>query len=171
MIELDRLYALARDLAAADDLVAAAAVITARGREWFAADATCTYARRADARLELLAEMNCTERFKTEWRFIPAGALSLARDGLGENVYIGSADAFKQSEPATSELVEHSGRRLIGYAPLRAGARLVGVFGFSYDGPPPDTVDENFVQAFAGVAALGLMRFVPAELATDVGAS
>ena len=168
MNELSLLHDLSRDLAGAEHLGQLAHVLTERGIHLFAADAGCTYVRRSDGRLEMLAERNCTTRFKTEWHFIPAGALSLAADGLGEQIFLGSASEFKLDTPDASELVDNSERQLIGYAPLRAGDRLLGVFGFSYNQLPVSKPTGELARTFASVAGLALMRFFPDRNASDL---
>lgn len=148
-------------------LVQVARVLNDRGMALFHADAGCVFVRRADGRLEMLAERGCTARFKSEWRIIPAGCLALAVDGLGDQIFLGSGADFKGDTPTASDLVDHSGRQLIGYAPLTAGGRVLGVFGFSFDKKPIAKPSPELARAFAAVAGLALMRFQDNSSAGD----
>jgi len=130
-------------------------------KEALKADAICLFllAPNSDEEYDMVAEIGCTTEFKRQWQRIHRSRLPLANlINPYEAIFIGSPAELKREVTNVEKLVDQSGRKVIGYAPMAVGGNSIGVIGFSYNSVKNLRPDEHFITVLVSMCTQGLER-------------
>jgi hypothetical protein len=149
---------LAEALAGAVSLTQMAEVVNDECRKALCADAICTYMLGEDGHFQMFADFGCTTTFRQDCGRIPMERIPLHRLRGGFALFLDSSEIFKRDFVGWEELVEQSGRQVIGYAPLMAQSQVVGLLGFSYNDKSKCPSDRAYILQLVDLCAQSLHR-------------
>lgn len=154
----EHLHRIATALAESVPLDKMANIVANECQKALGSDATCIYLLNEDF-YEMIAEINCSEEFRTHWRRIPKAMFPLVQPpGNSDHIFFGPAADFKSRFPVFSGITERSGRHSVAYAPLMLDNQVIGVIGYSFNSKPTEPTDKTFLLTLVNLCAQALDR-------------